>query len=102
MINILEQRAPNWLKICNLCKNIHFEEVSALGELLYFNKFHFLYCPYKILHFCILLYHPIMNISAFGNKKLKKGKQILYHKKQVARSCGAPVKNVSSANCFHC
>ena len=55
----------------------------------------FLYFSYKILHFCILLFYPIMNISAFGDKKLKKPKKADFLKKQMARSFCAPVKNVS-------
>ena len=51
-----------------------------------------------MLHFCILLYYPIMNISAFGDKKLKKAKKILFLKIQVAKSLCTPVKTVSSAN----
>ena len=41
-----------------------------------------------------------MNISAFGDKKLKKGQKILFLEIQVARSFCTPVKNVSLANFF--
>ena len=41
-----------------------------------------------------------MNISAFGDKKLKEAKKILFLEIQVARSFCTPVKNVSLVNFF--